>query len=105
MSPAVALVPSTACDEIVNAPSLTALQFDPSPPFARLKSSDARAPVLVHVTTTVVTFPPETVPEPLETAQVCPDGLLLTVTLYADPSVSFVANANDPLALTVRSSP
>ena len=40
MSPAVAPVPTTACEEILSAPSLTAVQLAPSDPFARLKSSD-----------------------------------------------------------------
>ncbi len=40
MAPAVALVPTTACEEIESAPSLIATQFDPSEPLGRLKSSD-----------------------------------------------------------------
>ena len=106
MSPAVALVPTTACDEIDNAPSLTAAQFEPSPPSARLKSSEPLANELSEqATATLVTLAPETVPDPLETPQVWPVGLLFTVTLYAEPSASFVAKVNGPLAETLRSSP
>src|ERR1044072_275312 len=43
IAPAVALVPSTACDEIVSAPSLIAAQFAPRPPLARLKPSQGAA--------------------------------------------------------------
>src|SRR5262249_9096289 len=39
------------------------------------------------------------------TEQVCPVGLVFTVTLYALPLASAVANVNVPLALTVRLSP
>ena len=38
-----------------------------------------------HETATLVTFAEATVPDPLETVQVCPDGLVFTVTLYAAP--------------------
>ena len=42
MSPAVALAPSTACEEIDRPPSPTAAQPAPNPPSARLKSSEPR---------------------------------------------------------------
>ena len=45
MSPAVALVPTTACEAIESAPSLIATQFDPSEPLGRLKSSLPAEPV------------------------------------------------------------
>src|SRR5215813_9455143 len=44
-------------------------------------------------------------PVPLDTVQVCPDGLVFTVTAYAAPVASAVANVNDPFADTLRSSP
>ena len=54
----------------------------PSPPSARLKSSDDRPDrdVVEQATATVVTFADETVPEPFDTVQLCPDGFLFTVT-------------------------
>ncbi len=36
--------------------------------------------IVVQVTATLVTFAPETVPDPLETVQVCPRGFVFTVT-------------------------
>ena len=45
MFPAVALVPTTACEAIESAPSLIATQFDPSEPLGRLKSSLPAEPV------------------------------------------------------------
>ena len=59
----------------------------------------------MQVTATVVTFDEPTVPEPLETLQVWPDGFLFTVTAYVAPLTSLVANVNDPLLATLRSSP
>ena len=53
----------------------------------------------------MVTLAEATVPDPPETVQVCPDGLVFTVTLYAAPLASAVANVNDPFAVTLRSSP
>src|ERR1051325_3813512 len=58
IAPAVALVPSTACDEIVSAPSLIAAQFAPRPPLARLKSSLPVEVELLQVTATVLTSLP-----------------------------------------------
>ena len=46
-----------------------------------------------------------TVPDPLETVQVCPDGFVFTVTAYAAPDASDVAKVNGPFAVTLRSSP
>ena len=37
-------------------------------------------------------------PDPPETVQVCPDGFVFTVTAYAAPLASGVANVNDPFA-------
>ena len=48
MSPAVALVPRTACEAIVSAPSLIAAQLEPSEPLARLKSSLPLVALAVH---------------------------------------------------------
>ena len=56
-------------------------------------------------TATLVTFDEPTVPEPLETLQVWPDGLLFTVTEYVAPPTSWVANVNGPLRATLRSLP
>ena len=83
MSPAVALEPSTACDEIDAPPSLTAVQFAPSPPFARLKLSvtvDPEPDDAEQATATVVTFADPTVPDPFDTEHDCPDGFVFTVT-------------------------
>ena len=83
MSPAVALVPSTACEEIESAPSLIAAQFDPSEPLGRLKSSRPPEPglTLLQVTATFVTSAAAIVPVPFATLQVWPLGFVLTVTL------------------------
>ncbi len=106
MSPAVALEPSTACDEIDKPPSLTAAQFGPSPPSARLKSSEPVDTVVSeHATATLVMFAEPTVPVPPETVQLCAVGLLFTVTPYTEPDANLVANVNEPFALTLRSSP
>ncbi len=106
MSPAVALEPSTACDEIVKPPSVTAAQFEPSPPFARLKSSEPVDTVVSEqATATLVMFAEPTVPVPPETVQVWAVGLLFTVTPYTDPDANLVANVNGPFADTDRSSP
>ena len=43
--------------------------------------------------------------DPFATVQDCPDGLVFTVTAYADPVATLVANVNGPLAATDRSSP
>src|SRR5208282_4395514 len=53
---------------------------------------------------TLVTFA-ETVPDPFATVHVCPDGAVFTVTLYAAPVTSEVANVNVPFAVTLRLSP
>ena len=74
-------VPVTTCEEIAIAPSEMAVQSGPSPPSARLKSSEAdAAELLVQETATLATFAAATVPEPLETAQDCPEGFVFTVT-------------------------
>ena len=107
MPPVVApTVPITCCEEIDIAPSEMAVQFEPSPPSARLKSSLADTPeVAAQETATLVTLADPTVPEPLDTVQVCPDGFVFTVTLYAVPEASDVAKVNGPLAVTLRLSP
>ena len=56
-------------------------------------------------TATLVTLAEPTVPDPLDTVHVCPDGLVFTVTLYAAPPASAVANVNEPFAVTLRLSP
>jgi len=58
--------------------------------------------MLWQVTVTLVTLAVPTVPEPLDTVQVCPDGFVPIVTLYAAPDASDVANVNDPLAVRLR---
>src|SRR5215831_10291859 len=101
------LPPATTCELMVIAPSDMAVQLPPSPPFARLKSSEAvSVPELaVHVTATVVTFAEPTVPVPLPTVQVWPDGWVFTVTAYAAPPASCVGKAKEPFAVTVSASP
>ena len=81
MSPAVALVPTTACEAIESAPSLTAVQPAPSEPFARLKSSLPRSRCRLQLTATFVTSAAAIVPVPFATLQVWPLGFVLTVTL------------------------
>ena len=81
MSPAVALVPTTACEAIESAPSLIAVQPAPSDPFGRLKSSLPAEPVSVQLTATFVTSAAAIVPVPFATLQVWPLGFVLTVTL------------------------
>src|SRR5690349_9086352 len=104
-TPALA-VPATACDVIASPPSLMLVQFAPRLPSARLKSSEPIIPGLAaQETATLVTLADPIVPEPLATAQVCPAGLVFTVTAYAAPLASAVANVNGPLAETLRLSP
>jgi len=81
-TPALA-VPATCCETIASPPSLVSVQFAPRLPFARLKSSEALVVVelAVQVTATLVTLAEPMVPVPLETEQVCPVGLVFTVTL------------------------
>src|SRR5689334_11943196 len=107
MSPVVApTVPIACCEAIDIDPSEMAVQFEPSPPSVRLKSSEADVPELVaQVTVTLVTFDDPIVPDPLETVQVWLAGLVPTVTAYAAPEASEVANVNDPFAVTLRLSP
>ena len=107
MAPVVApTVPITCCEEIDIAPSEMAVQFEPSPPSARLKSSEADVPELAaQETATLVTLADPIVPDPLDTVHVCPDGFVPTVTLYAAPPASEVAKVNDPFAVTLRLSP
>jgi hypothetical protein len=59
----------------------------------------------VQLTATFVTAAAATVPEPPVTAQVCPDGCVLTVTLYVAALANAVLNVNDPFALTASVSP
>ena len=81
MAPAVALVPMTACEEIESAPSETALQFAPSEPLARLKSSDGAVADAPQLTATFVTSPPAIATLSLATLQLWPLELVLTVKL------------------------
>ena len=83
MSPVTtAAVPVTCWEAIAIPPSEMAVQFGPSPPSARLKSSEADVPVFVpQETATLVTLAEPTVPDPLDTVQDWPDGLVSTVTL------------------------
>ena len=75
------VVPVTCCEAIAIPPSVIAVQFAPSPPSARLKSSDADVAVLAaQETATLVTLADPIVPDPLDTVQVCPDGFVFTVT-------------------------
>lgn len=64
----------------------------------------ARVVELLQVRLTFVTFAPPMVPLPLVTTQVCADGWFCTVTEYAPPSGTAVANANAPSAPTVNAS-
>src|SRR6185437_12479681 len=98
-------VPVTCWDAIAIAPSAIAVQFAPRPPSARLKSSDADVSEAAQETPTFVTLAEPTVPDPLDTVHVCPDGFVFTVTLYGAPLGSAVANVNDPFAVTLRLSP
>ena len=59
----------------------------------------------MQVTATLVTFADAMVPVPPLTAHVCPDGWVRTVTAYAAPPASLVANVKEPLAATDRLSP
>src|SRR5262249_58501831 len=65
----------------------------------------AQGGIRVHATAPTLRSADPTVPDPLATAQVWPAGWVFTVTAYAVPLVSFVANANDPFADTGRLSP
>ena len=57
------------------------------------------------MTATPVTSAAATVPAPCATVQTCRLGSVLTVTAYSPPAAIGVANVNDPLLATVRSSP
>ena len=78
-----ATVPVTAWPETARPLSLMSVQLGPRLPSARLKSSDALDVVelAAQVTVTLVMLAAAMVPVPLETVQVCPVGLVLTVTL------------------------
>ena len=73
-------VPVTCWDAIAIPPSTVAVQFAPSPPSARLKLSEADVAAALQETATLVTLAEPTVPDPLETVQVCPAGFVFTVT-------------------------
>lgn len=60
---------------------------------------------VVQLTATFVPLTSSTWPAPFETTQGCPEGCVATVTAYAAPDSSRVANTNRPLAVTVRFSP
>ena len=80
-TPALA-VPATTCEATASPPSLISVQFGPSGPSARLKSSEPLVPVLVvQVTATLVTLADPTVPDPFATVHDCPAGFVFTVTL------------------------
>src|SRR5580693_612538 len=80
-----------------------AVQLSPSPPSARLKLSAADVPVfVVQETATLVTLAEPTVPDPPDTVQDWPVGLVSTVTLYAAPPARAVAKVNGPFAATLR---
>ena len=69
----------TICGAAVPA---TVVQLLPRAPLARPKLSETVPDALFeHVTATLVMFADPTVPEPLATVQLCPAGLVLTVTL------------------------
>src|SRR5215831_19359801 len=106
MSPVVfPAVPVTCWEAIAIPPSEVAVQFAPSPPSARLKLSAADVGEAAQVTATLVTLAEPTVPDPFDTVHVCPGGFVFTVTAYAAPPASAVANVNEPFADTLRLSP
>ena len=77
-----ALVPVTTWDEIASPPSVMSVQPAPRVPFALLKLSETElATRVTQVTETLVTLAVATVPDGFVTEQVCPEGLVLTVTL------------------------
>lgn len=71
------------------------------PSVPKAVSSEPGLPTQVMVT--LVTFAPAIVPEPLATAQVCPTGWVLTVTLYAEPSVRAMEKVKAPSTVRVVS--
>ena len=76
------LVPTTCWDAMARPASFMSVQFAPRLPLARLKSSVAVPDAVVaQVTDTLETFAEDMDPEPLRTVQVCPVGLVCTVTL------------------------
>ena len=83
MSPeSLLVVPTTCWEEMARPPSLMSVQSGPRLPLARLKSSVAIPDALVvQVTETFVTSAEAMEPEPSATVQVCPVGLVCTVTL------------------------
>ena len=83
------MVPTTAWDETARLPWDIPVQLEPRLPLARAKLSDAEVavealppvpPEPVQVMVTVVTLAAMTDPAPLVTVQVCPEGLVGTVT-------------------------
>src|SRR5690242_1928156 len=58
--------------------------------------------LVAQVTMTLVTFAPLTVPTPLATVQVWPEGWVRTVTLYGLAFASAPGKVNPPLAEIVR---
>src|SRR5271165_6323709 len=98
-------VPITCWDAIAIPPSEIAVQFAPRLPSARLKLSAADVAEAAQETATLVTLAEPTVPDPFDTVQDWPAGFVFTVTLYAAPETSEVANVKDPFALTLRLSP
>src|SRR5215468_2839231 len=91
-------IPVTCWEAIDIPPSEIAVQLAPTPPSARLKSSEADVGEAAQETTTLVTLAEPTVHD-------WPDGLDCTVTLYGAPLATGVANVNDPFAPTLRLSP
>ncbi len=57
--------------------------------------------LVVHVTVTVVTFADRFEPLPFVTAQVCPTGCVVTLTVQLEPASSAVVNVKLPLAENV----
>ena len=76
-------MPTTTWDEMASPPSVMSVQLAPRFPLARLKLSETEPlPVwFTQATETLVTSAVPTVPEGFVTVQVCPEGLVLTVTL------------------------
>ena len=82
MSPAVALVPTTACEEIEIAAVAHRGPVRPERAVGAIEVVAARrCRVSVQVTATLVTLAAAIVPVPLVTVQVWPVGVVLTVTL------------------------
>ena len=93
--PTVTLYAAPDASEVakVNDPFAVTLRLSPPLSFSTTDpdSPDTDPPTvyiatLAHETATLVMFADPTVPDPLDTVQVCPDGLVFTVTAYAAPA-------------------